>query len=492
MEPLAIVPLFFRLTDRRVIVIGGSEAAAWKAELMSAAGAAVEVWDETPCPDMEALAAVPPSGRIELRRSAWTAASLEGAALVVAAAEDEEQAARIHAAACAAGVPVNVIDNPRHCTFQFGAIVNRSPLVVGISTDGAAPVLGQAIRSRIEALLPAGFARWAAAAHAWRAEIASNLAAGARRRFWEAFATLALRTPDRKPTTSDRQWLLEIARNGDRKAQGAGHVALVGAGPGDPELLTLKAMRALRSADVILFDDLVAPEVLDFARREARRILVGKSGYRPSCKQEDIVALMLSLARSGKRVVRLKSGDPMIFGRAAEEITALERAGIAHEVIPGISAAQGAAASLKVSLTHRRSARRVQFVSAHAEGGHLPDDLDIAGMTDPKVTTAVYMPLGTLGILVERLLAAGIAPERPACAVFRATRADETIVDATIATLADTVAGSKADGPCIVLIGSVLSARVRDALEDAPVSLASGRSRPPCAPDCAANRRRSP
>jgi uroporphyrin-III C-methyltransferase/precorrin-2 dehydrogenase/sirohydrochlorin ferrochelatase len=225
---------------------------------------------------------------------------------------------------------------------------------------------------------------------------------------------------------------------------------------------------------VILFDDLVAPEILDFARREAKRILVGKSGYRPSCKQEDIVALMLSLARSGKRVARLKSGDPLIFGRAAEEIAALERAGIAHEVIPGISAAQGAAASLEVSLTHRRSARRLQFVTAHAEGGRLPDDLDMAALADPQATTAVYMPLGTLGALLGRLLAAGVSPDRPACAVFNATRANETVVEATVATLEHRVAQAKTGGPCMVLIGSVLSARAAASVEAAAVSSATG------------------
>ena len=177
-----------------------------------------------------------------------------------------------------------------------------------------------------------------------------------------------------------------------------GHVTLVGAGPGNPELLTLKAVRALRSADVILFDDLVAPEILDFARREAKRMLVGKTGYRPSCKQDDINALMVALAKAGKRVVRLKSGDPMIFGRAGEEIEALERAGIPFEIVPGITAAQGAAASLKVSLTQRGRARRVQFITGHAHDGRLPEDLDLAALADPQRTTAVYMPLGTCAI----------------------------------------------------------------------------------------------
>ena len=315
------------------------------------------------------------------------------------------------AAARRAGVPVNVIDRPAFCSFQFGAVVNRSPLVVGISTDGAAPVFGQAIRSRIEALLPAGFARWVRAAQAWRAELPDlKLGPAVRRRFWERFATLALRAPDRAPSQRDRDELLAAGRAAAAQPRDVGHVSLVGAGPGNPELLTLAAVRALRSADIILYDDLVAPEVLDFARREAKRMLVGKTGHRPSCRQDDINALMIQLAKSGKRVVRLKAGDPMIFGRAGEEIAALERADIPLDVVPGITAAQGAAASLEVSLTHREIARRVQYVTGHAHDGRLPDDLDLAALADPATTTAVYMPLGTLGALSARLLAPAPSP----------------------------------------------------------------------------------
>jgi uroporphyrin-III C-methyltransferase / precorrin-2 dehydrogenase / sirohydrochlorin ferrochelatase len=215
-------------------------------------------------------------------------------------------------------------------------------------------------------------------------------------------------------------------------------------------------VRALRSADVILFDDLVAPEILDFARREAKRMLVGKTGHRPSCRQDDINALMIGLAKSGKRVVRLKSGDPMIFGRAGEEIAALQRAGVAVEVVPGITAAQGAAASLKVSLTHRKHARRVQFLTGHAHNGQLPQDLDLPALVDPATTTVVYMPLGTLPSLVERLLATGTEPERPATAIFNATRSNERVIAGTIATIVEEVEKHRIAGPCLLLMGSAL------------------------------------
>jgi uroporphyrin-III C-methyltransferase / precorrin-2 dehydrogenase / sirohydrochlorin ferrochelatase len=457
MAPLSTLPLFFDLSAKRVVVAGGNEAAAWKVELLSAAGASVEVWDPDPCTEMEALAADPPGGLVVLIGRAWDAATFTGAELVVGAANDEDEARRIFAAARRAGVPVNVIDRPAFCSFRFGAIVNRSPLVVGISTDGAAPVFGQAIRSRIEALLPAGFARWVQAAKTWREELHKlKLGAAQRRRFWERFATVALREPDRVPGRRDRDQLLGEARGGSVHGREAGHVSLVGAGPGNPELLTLAAVRALRWADIILYDDLVAPEILDFARREAKRMLVGKTGHRPSCRQDDINALMIQLAKAGKRVVRLKAGDPMIFGRAGEEIAALRQAGISLDVIPGITAAQGAAASLEVSLTHRGGARRVQFVTGHAHDGRLPDDLDLAALADPAATTAVYMPLGTLGTLSARLLAEGVESDLPMCAVFNATRPGERIVSGTLATIHALVQATDASGPCILLMGRAL------------------------------------
>src|SRR5262245_9607937 len=395
MEPLATLPVFFKLEGKCAVVAGGSEAAAWKAELLSAAGASVFVYAPNCCAELAALAADPPRGPISLRCSAWSPPSFAGATLVVGATDDDGEAARMFDAARAAGIPINVIDKPQFCTFQFGAIVNRSPLVMSISTDGGAPVLAQAIRSRIEAMLPSGLARWARAAKDWRTRIL-QLRRLARRRFWERFADLALAAPDRAPTTEDFGRLIEEVRS-HRCANG--HVSLVGAGPGNPELLTLKAVRSLRSADVILFDDLVAPQVLEFARREAKRWLVGKSGRGPSCKQDEINSLMVQLAKAGKRVVRLKAGDPMIFGRASEEVAALRRAGIAFDVVPGISAAQGAAASLAISLTERATARRLQLVTGHAHDGHFPSDMDWNALADCSSTTAVYMPLGTLRAL---------------------------------------------------------------------------------------------
>jgi uroporphyrin-III C-methyltransferase / precorrin-2 dehydrogenase / sirohydrochlorin ferrochelatase len=237
-----------------------------------------------------------------------------------------------------------------------------------------------------------------------------------------------------------------------------GRVTLVGAGPGDPELLTLKAVRALGQADIILYDNLVAAKILDFARQEAKKMLVGKTGHGPSCKQTEINALMIKLAMAGKSVVRLKGGDPMLFGRAGEEIAACCRASIPVTVIPGITSAQGAAARLTTSLTHRDHARRVQYVSGHDCRGALPD-LDWASLADPHVTTVVYMPVKTLPLLSERAIAAGLNPSTPAVAVARATRPDETTIFGTIASLPSQMAIGPVAGPVLVLIGMALSAR---------------------------------
>src|SRR3954471_20284449 len=354
MAPLARLPLFFALEGRRAVVAGGTPAAAWKAELLSAAGAEVEVYAAKPCEELLALAAEPPRGTIFIHRRPWTTDDIRDATVAVGACDNDNDAMHFAAAGRAAGVPVNVIDKPKFCDFSFGSIVNRSPLVIGISTDGGAPVFAHAIRAKIEALIPRGFAHWAEAARRWRSGVkASGLSFAGRRKFWQNLTAHALARPNQKPAQSDFDALLATTRH-----QGAavehGSVTLVGAGPGDPELLTLRAVRALQSADVILIDDLVAPGILDFARREAKKMLVGKTGFAPSCKQEEINALMVSLAKSGKRVVRLKGGDPMIFGRAGEEVAACRAAGIAVEVVPGISAAQGAASRLGLSLTHRK------------------------------------------------------------------------------------------------------------------------------------------
>lgn len=457
MERLARLPVFFALEGKRALVAGGSAAAVWKAELLSAAGAAVDVYAQQPSPELAALAAAAPGGSVTIHGRTYAESDLAGAAIAIGAFDTDKEAAAFAAVAHTAGVPVNVVDKPAYCDFAFGSIVNRSPLVIGISTDGAAPVFAKAIRAKLEALIPFGFARWAAAAKRWRTRVqAADLPFEGRRRFWELFTDRAVMDPNRDPDEADFSALVRETKD-KSGAWRSGSVTLVGAGPGDPELLTLRAVRALQAADVILIDDLIPPAILDFARREAKKMMVGKTGGGSSCKQEEINALMIALARQGRRVVRLKGGDPMIFSRGGEEIEACRRAGISVEVVPGITAAQGAASRLKVSLTHRDHARRVQFVTGHDKGGKLPADIDWKSLADPKATTVVYMPARTFASLASSAIVHGLDPATPAVAVVRATRPDETTIVSTIAELGPRLDREVVAGPVLVLIGAVFA-----------------------------------
>ena len=373
MEALARLPIFLALEGKRAVLAGDGPPVAWKAELLSAAGADVVVFAECPCEQLHAVAAQPPRGAIVLRQRPWQTEDLHGAAVAIAGFDDDLDARRFADAARAAHVPVNVIDKPAYCDFSFGAIVNRSPLVIGISTDGAAPVFGQAIRGKLEAMIPQGFAGWADAARRWRKAVrSSGLSFAARRRFWQAFAAFALAHPDRKPAQSDFDVFLHQTRAEAPAA--AGSITLVGAGPGDPELLTLRAVRALQSADVILIDDLVAPELLDFARREATKMLIG-STRRFAPGRQDISTTMTTLAQSGKRVVWLKHGDPTTFGRPGREIAAWRAAGIDVEVVPGIAAITEGSVLLKRFLSLAAD-RRQRNQEAERERGDQQAEAD--------------------------------------------------------------------------------------------------------------------
>ncbi|MCV3238657.1 SAM-dependent methyltransferase [Mesorhizobium sp. ZC-5] len=334
---LAVLPVFLSLKGKRAVVAGGSAAAAWKAELLAAAGARVDLYaplDELCDLFQDLIGHADP--QIAHHDRHWTADILNGAAIAICDAASDGEAQAFFGAARVAGVPVNVIDRPEFCQFQFGTIVNRSPVVVGVSTAGASPILGQAIRRRIETLLPASLGAWASLAETIRGAVMARLDAGAQRRnFWERFSDRAFGAA---PTVNDEH---ELTRNIDRisvdRGSTIGRVTLVGAGPGDAELLTLKAVRALQAADIILFDDLVSDEVLELARREAARIMVGNPSGHKNRRHEDITDLMVKLAKAGKRVIRLESGEPMSAYRANGEIERLKAEGIPVDVVPGIT-----------------------------------------------------------------------------------------------------------------------------------------------------------
>lgn len=477
MEPLAKLPVFFALEGKRVVLAGGSDGAAWKAELLVACGAQLEIY----CPEHE-LSDTFKAILAEDQGKAnpvmthhdhpWHIGIFTNAAMALGDCESDEEAKAFYCAAKAAGVPVNVIDKPAFCQFQFGSIVNRSPVVIAISTDGAAPILAQAIRRRIETLLPPALKSWAEIAQSIREAINHRLRPGTERRtFWEAFVDRVFREQPEAETSEQLIADAQAIAASQARHGGAGKVTLVGAGPGDAELLTLKAVRALQAADVILFDDLVSADVLELARREAKRMLVGKRGGRESCKQEDINATMISLAKSGKRVVRLKSGDPMIFGRAGEEIESLEREGIAVEIVPGVTSATAMAARLGASLTHRDHAQSVRFVTGHSRKGELPADLDWSKLADATVTTVFYMGGRTASAIAERLTSNGMNPSTPSVIVSAIAREEERRWVGTLAEMPGAMAEIGFDNPVLIGIGDAFVKARADFLSETPSNI---------------------
>ena len=453
---LARLPIFLDLHDKPAVLAGCSAGAAWKAELLAAAGAHVHIYAEELSADMaHLLERGAAAGRLTHIARAWQSSDLQDAAIGIADCESEEEARAFQRACKAAGVICNTIDKRDTCDFEFGSIVNRSPVVISISTTGGAPILAQAIRRRIETLLAPSLADWAQWAKEIRKDVMARLSAGPQRRaFWERFADLALSS---KAASKNERLLDDLIQQASHKAPSQGRVTLVGAGPGDAELLTLKAVRALQSADVILFDDLVSDDVLELARREAQRMMVGKRARSPSCAQDDINALMLKLAKQGKHVVRLKSGDPMIFGRAGEEIEDLRKADIPVEVVPGITTASAFAASLGLSLTHRDHAQSVRFVTGHARTGDLPSDLDWQGLAHATTSLVFYMAGRTGPLIARKLIDHGMTKDMPTIIGWSVSRVNQGHCEMTLDQLANSTGNPAKGSPVLLCIGSAFT-----------------------------------
>ncbi|CAN0092140.1 unnamed protein product, partial [Phaeothamnion confervicola] len=454
---MASFPIFVELGEVPPLVAGGGELAAAKVRTLLKRAARVTLCARQIVP---ALAEIVARGGIERLHRAPCENDIRGRPLVVSATGDADEDARISALARGLGVPVNVPDKPALCTFGFGAIVDRGAVTVAIGTDGAAPILATHLRARLERDLHPRLGRLAEIARAYRKEAAVRIAPGApRRTFWNEVLT---GRPAEVILAGDEDHghrliaaLIEGAATGEAPA---GCVILVGAGPGDPELLTLKAVRALKSADVILHDNLIGEGILDYARREAQIVSVGKAKGRHSKTQAEINALMVSFARDGKVVVRLKGGDPFVFGRGGEEVDCLRACGIAVEVVAGITAATAAAASLQIPLTHRDISRSLTFVSGHAAGDGEPefDQADFAALARTQATLAVYMGVSTAGVLGLKLIDAGWSPATPVMAVERASQPGERRIATTLDVLASEPSRLSIAGPAILLVGEVM------------------------------------
>lgn len=448
------LPLFHKLQDRRVLVVGGGEVALRKSRLLSDAGArlrvvAPEIRDE--------LRLMVEQGAGELHLRGYAEADLQDICLVIAATDDEPLNAQISAQAQALGIPVNVVDAPKLCSVIFPAIVDRSPLIVAITSGGDAPVLARLIRAKIETWIPATYGQLAGLAKRFRAQVKGLFPDVQQRRvFWEDVFQGQIAESVFAGKQQEAQRLLEDKIAGIAP-RALGEVYLVGAGPGDPDLLTFRALRLMQQADVVLYDRLVAPAIIELCRRDAERIYVGKQRAEHALPQEQINQRLVTLAKEGKRVLRLKGGDPFIFGRGGEEIEELAAHGIPFQVVPGITAASGCAAYAGIPLTHRDHAQSVRFVTGHLKDGSF--NLPWSELAAPSQTLVFYMGLVGLPQICAQLIAHGRAASTPAALIQQGTTQQQRVITGTLANLAALVAEHEVHAPTLVIVGEVVQLR---------------------------------
>jgi uroporphyrin-III C-methyltransferase / precorrin-2 dehydrogenase / sirohydrochlorin ferrochelatase len=453
------LPVFLDLQTGPVLLVGAGDLARAKLRLLAAAGARIRWFATDGDRDVSGLAAAD-AARIELAEGDPLAADLRGVIAILCAGAGEIGIA-MSARAKAVGLPVNVMDDLAHSTFIFPAIVDRGDVVVAVGTGGTSPVVARRVRERIEAVLPARIGDLAGFIGRWRKTIHGRIPEFAlRRRFWERVVdgpigalVLAGRGDEAEAALKDIGDASAFA-GASMSGQAEGRVTLVGAGPGDPDLLTIKALRALQDADIVFYDELVSSEILDRARRDASRVPVGRRVGKPGIGQNAINRLLIEAARSGQRAVRLKGGDPFVFGRGGEEVEALREAGVAYSVVPGITAGLGAAAQFEVPLTFRHEALRITFLTAHKAKD--ADAVDWSVLTDEKMTVVVYMGMTAAQSVRAGLLAAGRSPQTPVGVFARVTRPDAQAAVGTLNELPSLV--EKIDGgPAVLIIGDVVA-----------------------------------
>ncbi|WP_438012647.1 siroheme synthase CysG [Psychrobacter raelei] len=463
-------PLFFKLTNQPVLIVGGGEVAQRKADLLSRAGACITILAPQISQEIHQLLS---DERHTLITAHYDKKYIGGKRIVIAGTDDEALNHQVHADCKALNIPVNVVDTPPLCDFIFPAIVDRNPIVIGISSNGKAPVLARLTRARLETLIPQGYGKLAKLAGDMRDEVKSKIPTlTGRRQFWEkAFEgkvselMFAGRSVEAEQALKQQleQTHQQLSSNSDVKQadpKSVGEVYIVGAGPGDPELLTFKALRLMQQADIVYYDALVSREVLDLCRRDADKVFVGKKRSNHAVAQQGINQLMIDAASSGKRVVRLKGGDPFVFGRGGEEIQALRAAGIAYQVVPGITAAGAASCYTGIPLTHRDYAQSVRFVTGFLKSGE--PNTGFAALTNPNETVIFYMGLHSLERLTKGLMDAGRSPQTPIAIISQASMPTQQVMTAT---LQDIVAKHEANPlptPALLIVGEV--AKLHDEL----------------------------
>ncbi len=448
-------PIFLKLHNQPCVVVGGGGVAIRKTQSLLDAGARVTVI----APRIESqLTRWVMEGKIDYVSRQFKAADLVGKRLVIAATDDSDTNRHVYEVAEDIGVLANVTDDPDICRFIVPAIIDRSPITIAISSAGNAPVLARLLRQKLETLIPAAYGRLAAFAGGLRGRVKSSLGSlSTRRRFWESVleGPIAEKILNGQEQTALELFDAQLAEHVNEVPRKTGEVFLVGAGPGDPELVTLKALRLMQQADVVLYDNLVSTAVLDLVRRDATRISVAKKKGYHKMQQADINSELIRLARQGKRVCRLKGGDPFIFGRGGEELEALADAQIPFQVVPGITAANGCASYGGIPLTHRDYADNVTFVTGHRKNN---GDLDIpwSSLVNHRQTIVFYMGLGSLPLIGRQLQAHGLSKDTPAAAIEQGTSPEQRIVVGTISNLSEQVLAAELGSPTLIIVGQVV------------------------------------
>jgi uroporphyrin-III C-methyltransferase/precorrin-2 dehydrogenase/sirohydrochlorin ferrochelatase len=451
------LPLFFDLKNRQALLVGGGDVALRKARLLVRAGARVRVVSREVHAELDELIERH-GGQVIIGE--YHPALLDDVALVIAATDDESLNERVHYDAVARSLPVNVVDNPPLCTFVFPAIVDRSPIVIGISSGGQSPVLARLLRARLETLIPSGYSRLGKLVGGFRDRVKARFSnVNERRKFWEEILQGEVAERVFAGRDEEAAGLLEQALDTADEGRGVGEVYLVGAGPGDPELLTFKALRLMQQADVVVYDRLVSPQVLDLCRRDADLIYVGKKRDDHSLPQQGINALLVEHARKGRRVVRLKGGDPFIFGRGGEEIEELKANGIPFQVVPGITAASACSTYAGIPLTHREYAQSVKFVTGQLK--NRTSDLKFDELVHPNQTIVFYMGLHTLEQLCAGLMAHGKPGDTPVAIVSQGTSPEQRVLTGRLDDIVARQQHAQLPAPAIIIVGEVVALQSR-------------------------------
>jgi len=446
-------PVFLKLKDQPCLVVGAGEIAARKIELLARAGAKITVIANEISP---AVSNLQDARHLTLLQKPFAPEDLGEFRLVVSATDNTETNHLVAKTASEQNIPVNVVDNPELCTFIFPAIIDRSPIIAAVSSGGAAPVLARLLRAKIETVIPPAYGQLAGLADKFRDKVKQHIKIPAQRRiFWEnilqgSVAELVFAGKKQEAEQQLEQTLLKQKDNTN-----FGEVYLVGAGPGAPDLLTFRALRLMQQADVVVYDRLVSPEILDLTRRDAEKIYVGKQRQNHALPQESINTLLADLAKAGKRVVRLKGGDPFIFGRGGEEIETLMQQGIHFQVVPGITAASGCATYSGIPLTHRDHAQSCTFVTGHLKDNSV--NLNWTQLAAPNQTIVIYMGLAGLEKVCESLIAHGSPKDLPIAIVQQGTTTHQRVITGTLATLPGKVASEDIKPPTLIIIGTVVS-----------------------------------